>query len=675
MPYQLTAADSGLQRTTGLPSGDWTAIIGYNITGTPGVGIYRTAFALLDALDYTYTKWNGIFSQNNNNSHFAQASDGVTIATTSLGTIFTSTQYNLILVRKGTITYFLTLAAGGAITLIGSATLDLSAITWARLVIGNDGENLFTGMTIGYYRDWSAALEMNELYIEVQSNRAVRTTDLISDCPFETDLNDVSGNGNHFSDQGTVGTFTTSVPTPDYTVTTFPYSQLVPQAVFNVSNLAWFKVTISDVVKGFSVYCNNGGNFSPRIAWYKGDGVTLLDTNNSGDPAGRLLGPGDYYIKITKTTAGTSNFDFTVMMDIADVYPNFTIPAGALLVNDDSEAISATVLSSIDGFLGFLPVVPSGELGTALPNGITLWHDRYNYDDTAKLKLIAADFSVIAQVNTSPSLGSGSNPACLCNNGTNFFILRTTDNKLWKLTSAGVITDTGIVLPGALSIVAIAVDSAEEFIYFVRFNSDKNIYKYEIATNTTTIFHTLDTAAAASDVYWAYSADGNHTELIILSDGSIVTTWQWLAPGHNDSYIIHVGADGILISTNQFTGTYLVYDHLNPVVGNANINIWLQDTLHQIGKFGLMSIDTITFSQSIEIGMFSTLVSLPTGPTYMFGPSESCAMLTYLYNVTGGIYKIVPGKRNDTVWTDIIAELTEDVKIPDPYAKTALLGD
>lgn len=40
----------------------------------------------------------------------------------------------------------------------------------------------------------------------------------------------------------------------------------------------------------------------------------------------------------------------------------------------------------------------------------------------------------------------------------------------------------------------------------------------------------------------------------------------------------------------------------------------------------------------------------------------------------GGIYKIVPGKRQDTLWVDITAEATEDVKIPDPQFKTSLLG-
>jgi len=40
-----------------------------------------------------------------------------------------------------------------------------------------------------------------------------------------------------------------------------------------------------------------------------------------------------------------------------------------------------------------------------------------------------------------------------------------------------------------------------------------------------------------------------------------------------------------------------------------------------------------------------------------------------------GIYKVVPGKRNDTLWINVATDETEDVKIPDPNFKTALIGE
>lgn len=47
---------------------------------------------------------------------------------------------------------------------------------------------------------------------------------------------------------------------------------------------------------------------------------------------------------------------------------------------------------------------------------------------------------------------------------------------------------------------------------------------------------------------------------------------------------------------------------------------------------------------------------------------------TRLPNKYSGIYKIVPNKTNDTLWTKFDPDETIDVKIPDPFIKTALIG-
>jgi hypothetical protein len=48
---------------------------------------------------------------------------------------------------------------------------------------------------------------------------------------------------------------------------------------------------------------------------------------------------------------------------------------------------------------------------------------------------------------------------------------------------------------------------------------------------------------------------------------------------------------------------------------------------------------------------------------------------TELATTGSGIYKIVPDKRNDTLWVDASLGTTEDVKIPDPQAQSAYIGE
>jgi len=49
--------------------------------------------------------------------------------------------------------------------------------------------------------------------------------------------------------------------------------------------------------------------------------------------------------------------------------------------------------------------------------------------------------------------------------------------------------------------------------------------------------------------------------------------------------------------------------------------------------------------------------------------------VTNVFPQVGGIYILVPGKRDDTLWTDFDPPTEVDVKIPNPFARTALLGE
>jgi hypothetical protein len=44
-------------------------------------------------------------------------------------------------------------------------------------------------------------------------------------------------------------------------------------------------------------------------------------------------------------------------------------------------------------------------------------------------------------------------------------------------------------------------------------------------------------------------------------------------------------------------------------------------------------------------------------------------------NVNSGIYKIVPGKRDDTLWEAFSPKRIKLTKIPDPFIKTGLIGE
>jgi len=96
--------------------------------------------------------------------------------------------------------------------LIGGVTVDLSAVS--SLDVESLGGLLIdlssdpNGISLAYDRAWQAALTNAEILTESESASAVRTTDLLADCPLDTssDLADDSGNGNDYAATGSLTT-------------------------------------------------------------------------------------------------------------------------------------------------------------------------------------------------------------------------------------------------------------------------------------------------------------------------------------------------------------------------------------------------------------------------------------------------------------------------------------
>jgi hypothetical protein len=83
-----------------------------------------------------------------------------------------------------------------------------NVFTATRLRIGNEnGFARFNGR-VAAYKEWAATLSQSEIEDEMESWDAVRTSDLVAVVYLSThtDLNDQSGNGNHFSATGTLTT-------------------------------------------------------------------------------------------------------------------------------------------------------------------------------------------------------------------------------------------------------------------------------------------------------------------------------------------------------------------------------------------------------------------------------------------------------------------------------------
>jgi hypothetical protein len=96
---------------------------------------------------------------------------------------------------------------------IATATVNVSGSTATILLLNNDTYQTDTA-SYEYFREWDAALTVDEITTEMNSGVPVRHVDLWTDAPLgnPSDLADHGGQGHHFSLSGTIQTTTTEPP-------------------------------------------------------------------------------------------------------------------------------------------------------------------------------------------------------------------------------------------------------------------------------------------------------------------------------------------------------------------------------------------------------------------------------------------------------------------------------
>ena len=455
----------------------------------------------------------------------------------------------------------------------------------------------------------------------------------------------------------------------------FPFSQTITQAEFNggtfggVANQTWFRfITATEIMLGS--FTNKGGTFLPDAVLYQSDGSTVIQTINSTATHCHswhfYVPAGTYYVKITRHGGGASNFDFTSNFDTRPILSSVT--AGDIIVNDDTEGLPAVVMSTSGVVNGFLTNIPSGEIADALPQGQQLWHDKFGLQ---VIDQVSAFNSTPTYIDSLDVGVTGSLFPRICNDGTIFYVFNTIDQNLFTATGTGVLTgpiDFVATTPTNMGGMGISRDGT--ILYFAQVTGfgSGSIERWEIGSGALSDLYTIPGFDILNDLV-SRSAEGQPGDMIVLADDSVVT-W-WLDDSLNTYFVLHIAQNGTLINSIELDSSLLV-DHIHYFDDSSQfVRLWVfRDPFLTLGRYIQLKLSDGSFETSFDTDLFSEGVSLVDDSPNIWGPAASCAMVTYLYgNVappatgTGGIYKIVPGKRNDTIWDEDFLG-THDVKIP-----------
>ena len=415
-------------------------------------------------------------------------------------------------------------------------------------------------------------------------------------------------------------------PPPSYIdIDSTPFSREVTVSEFNngdfggVANEVWFRyitAASADPVP-FGFRCSTGTGFTPLNTIFEDDGTTQVHEVQSPRGWWTLLDGSTttYYLRIRNVPTGPTTGTFTVTADVTTYSP--TLSEGTIIVNDDSTGQLGTVWSRAGTLLGIAPIV-AGEIGDSLPSGYLLLHDVFG-SDGSRLKLYDPTLTLSASLDTSPSLGSTF--PCICNDGTQFYVLNRTDRTVWTVNGGTITKIATLDDPGDL-ISAIGVKRDGSVLYYtVKEASVSNaIMRWDLVTD-----------AALSDFYTLELTNGeiastafneNPGEIIVQGDGTLVTWYR--DDDDSEDVLVHVSAAGVLIQ--DFTFVHDTIDHLHyPASGVSSVTLWTKDPFDQFGTFRTINLETGEASTEFEKELFDN--GLNVVGNELFGPATSCTLI------------------------------------------------
>lgn len=687
MSVKFNQPDEGLTRSGSYfaPGSDWSILIwtnsrsytaaqygtlyyfGDGTYGTPYVAIY------LDAAGITAEAFNGI---------------------ATYGTITIAYDYEIwksFALTYNSATTTLSLLINGVI--VGTAVINLGIIVFPSnteyLLTDTTGDtDLLGGIEVFNVMTFQSLLTATQITAQVFTT-TILTGTLLTFTPLtnDTDLADDSGNGRNWTTIGSGSSLVspTLVPTATANIAATSAYELgsLPKTIIQNCRPAgttltkWFKCTpglgevgmfgLGDTTPGYSVntsvYEGPAGAPSPLLGGISG---LLVPTQWPSEAAT------EYFIRALAVDA-TDNPAFLVLN--LQLHISTPVLAGDILVNDDSPGFPVAILSASENYIvkRFIQPFPAGEEGDILPNGNMLLEDA----DGDQIKSFRANFNIIASIPNPAGTTVGS---IRSNRGLNNFYVAYEDAPaavtVYTINGQGTTLSSLIAtLTGTSAIGGMAASNNGGILYYAKAPANEPIRTWNLSTNL-----------AGANLLAAVPNYQTRAILVLPDDSLLISYYR----GGIDTYVKHVDSTGVTLHTYNYGADNISNPRLCFWLNNLSFVIWLQRGSPNIGVMRFVrtqiSDGVALFTrdhENFEAGVYQIDPASP--PRARYGCSFSCPMFVLTASAQpefrSGLYKIVPTASNsgsvklthDELYED--DGLTENVKIPDPFADIYLIGD
>lgn len=370
-----------------------------------------------------------------------------------------------------------------------------------------------------------------------------------------------------------------------------------------------------------------------------------------------------YYFKIEGDAGGVSSITLTIHGN-----PTQTIVPGQIWVPDPSivGAFPATILDFTATAVTNIAPLANADQIDCLPNGIICAAAIPAPIGTARVnEFILYTNNPVSVIATVPNPIAPSMMFVKQDYVDSFFVAKSIFGaaplKVYKIHDDGTLDPTNWTLPG-VTLAAFAVSVGGLKAYTSDFSVDTPVGAFDLVNNVA-----LANFAAGVTGYKINS-------ITVLSDNSVVVTY--IKTSDNSIRIIRYNSAGISQATfnapvgDTFVGNIAEYDATRVILRTESGPL-------KASTFWLLLASNLSDLGHFTVDNFDDGIGNNNTPQF-FGPSEASGIAVFKTSVApsgvGGIYKIVPDKTNDTLYTNSLGA-TMDFKIPDPFAITSLIGD
>lgn len=480
--------NEGASRNSGIAASnaDYTTLFWYKPrTGSSGG---RVLFLLVNGVA-TYTQWIAIYALSGApNSIFLDIGDGgVSVAQSSAFAITVDKPVPIAYVRSGN-DHRLYIEG----LLVATITHDVSAFSLTELTISND-----TGPTraneMQGFKEWDTALTLAELIVEWNLLAATKTSNLWSEIPLSSDLNDISGNARHLSAIG-APTFVTSATQVPLTNTSGAASVDITlgEEYIQVNNNGsgasvglGYKYTGAAGELVFGIWGVGDPDYLPVFNVYEDSAWTIIYNSISNYPRRPieipiLVDQDTLYIRIVQNSGNPVGSLYLKTQS----FTQQAAPAGSILINDAGSGPSVALLDGSNGDPlqlrnGFVP----GEIASILQDELRMIHQDINNP---------GDFVIhntqLIPIATVVATNPGQFERATGNRDDRFYLISNTspagigDTDLQIFDKDGTLIDTQTLASTAATSLGLAVDNVNDIMYYAAATAGAPIKRWSVSS-------------------------------------------------------------------------------------------------------------------------------------------------------------------------------------------------